>query len=661
MAQKTQVINYDFRGGLNTDSPSELLAKNELQKANNVMYGKRGEVKRRWGTVKVNSASYNATIEQLIKFPRKDGTIDKLAVFNEAGTYTLKKFADDGTTTSVQVVQRANLAYFNFEDELYFIDGTNYYRYDGNSINTVNTARRYLYGSIVEGEPIIGEVLTCQRLVPTTTNGVFNRTGTFGLREKVRGETSGATAIVYGDDGTLVYVYDINGTFLEGETISSLYDSNNKLTFNFLQVYDCELRNLLYENANTIFGVNLLSGILTYFYKSDNYLFGKQSRTIINFQTAEGDRPNNLETIKKCKYAVKHTNSFRFFYAGNPDDQSALYYSEYNQPDFIKKTSVIYPSEAEGPITGLKEMMGHLVVSFKNADYVYTGNDPATNAEWKKIPSIHGTYSCNSTVLTSNSLVTYADNGIYVKFPSLLGLDDNMVPGEQFIKNIAKDKVESILSTITDDEKVTSCYDPYNDILLMAFCDDGTGRNNKILMYDWKLGAFSLWIGINAYDFMIMPEGDIYIATDNYILKFDENTYTDIDTTTGENKQITFEVATSMHHGEPFLLKEYNKFYLTYKNTKILIDEVAATYEPITLKCHLIFDKNHYTVSPLSDWDIFFEAKEDTTNDKLTIIRKPIHKTGSRVYLVILNSEDCPLEIYGYGYEFKYVNTIGNS
>jgi hypothetical protein len=62
---------------------------------------------------------------------------------------------------------------------------------------------------------------------------------------------------------------------------------------------------------------------------------------------------NDLSPIKRCKYLAFHPKSFRIFAAGDSLYPTALYYSEYDDPSYFKETSIVFPTTANGPVTGL--------------------------------------------------------------------------------------------------------------------------------------------------------------------------------------------------------------------------------------------------------------------------------------------------------------------
>jgi hypothetical protein len=486
-SQPEHFVDYNFSAGLNVDSAPEHMKDSELRQADNLVITQRGGIAIRENISNYATTSYD-NITQLMKWPRKDGSKQLLAVVLDGSQY---KLYDVTNTTEIHNIDSSEVGYFIFKDEFYFLDGNNYYKYDSSSVTQIQNAEYFIFVRSQTGDFQIGETVIKDKL--TAEEGSLS--GSFSQYEEVSGGTSSASAKIaaVSDSGNELYIYDKSGTFDDGETITSSGGASMTLFGESIDTFT--LQNIFSDGTRQLLGVSLSDGSFGYYSDRDNWIVGEDSHAFASYRNIDGDYDTSLSSVKNCKYAVRHTNSYRFFFAGDNTDKSALYYSEPNQPNFIKATSILYPTEAEGPIVGLTEMMGYLVVSYENGDWVYTGVDPAQDAQWKKIPTRHGAHNQNVITLTNNSLTTYGDNGIYVKNPSILGQDDNMVPGENFIVNIAKNKVEGLLDNITDPKAAVSVYDPEDDFYYLAFCDDGTGTNNKVLVYNWMVKGFTLWTG----------------------------------------------------------------------------------------------------------------------------------------------------------------------
>ena len=115
--------------------------------------------------------------------------------------------------------------------------------------------------------------------------------------------------------------------------------------------------------------------------------------------------------------------------------------------------------------------------------------------------------------------MTYLGNrGIFSLSPSIIGVNAEINPGRGMIVNVAKDKVESILKSITHPEKAVAEFYSKEGLYLLSYCDDGSGINNRILALDQQ-GAFLRWTGIQANDICHRLDGELLFASTNYLLR----------------------------------------------------------------------------------------------------------------------------------------------
>lgn len=554
-------IYGDFRGGINRDVSPELMGENELERALNVEIGASGGLRKRKGTEKFNNASYNAQVEQIIEWVRRDGTTILLAVVGDQ----LVRLQPDGTQVNLKQISTAKLPYVIVQDNLFFIDSNEYYVYDGNKITHARPKIELVNrnGAFQVGEKIKGTKIVDQETVETGTAmidliegeylGVSDVLGKFELEDTITGETSGATA-----------------------------------TINYLE-----------------------PGV---------------------------DEENSLSDIKKCKFIIRHPKSFRVFFAGNPEDISAVYFSEYNDPVFVRGSSRVYPSTSEGRAMGFKMLMDALIVFYRYGAWVWRGVDPTSDAIWEKLPTSQGTVSEETIQLTTDSLTSLAPGGLFIMTPSIIGIPMNMEAGKNFIQNIAQNRVSNLLKQITYPTKATAVFDSENEVYLLAYCDDNSGRNNKVLMFDFKTGGFAVH-SLRVNDFCVRQNGEILIAAENYILRLNHG-YSDI-WSDGAEHPIEFDVLTKQFSLDmPFEHKKVERLTLSFRN-------FGAIHE---LLVQLIADgtvKKEFTI------------RGDSTISDLVIHREKVSVVGKRFQVRICNSQFSEVEIYAIGFEFSVVPTVG--
>ncbi len=550
-----QKIYYDFSGGI-SDVSSELMAENELKYALNADVFRRGGLRKRRGTVRVNAVSYNSQVESVIEWVKKDGSTVLLAVIGGQ----LCSVNSDGSKSELQAVSSARLAYIIIQDKFYFIDNGEYYVYDGEGITLAR--------------PVIE---------------IANVSGVFQVSEEIMGSNSGSIAVIDQIDDRGLGVSNVVGIFEQDETIT----------------------------GNT-------SG----------------ATATISYLEPGVDERNYLENIKKCKYIVRHPKSFRVFYTGNSDDVSAVYFSEPNDPTYVKETSVIYPTSNEGKAMGFKVLMDALMVFYRCGVWVWRGIDPTFDAIWEKLPTSQGTLSEETIQLTTDSLASLAPGGLFIMRPSIIGVPMNMESGTNFIQNVTQSKVSSIIGGITDREKASAVFDPANDVYLLAYCDDGTGRNNKVLVFDFKSGGFWQY-DLEVNDFCRSFSGEILIASENYILKLSDQIDRDL-RSDGLEYPVEFNILTKRYSLDvPFANKRLSRVYISFKNFGVLHE----------IEVELIVD---------GQLKKLFTITGEDSEDDLVVHKEKVSVVGNRFQLRFKNTQFSGIEIYGIGFDYEVVEKVGD-
>ncbi len=550
-----QKIYYDFTGGISDVSP-EQIAENELEYAMNVEVSRRGGLKKRRGTVKLNPVSYGAQIERLIEWVKKDGLTILLAVI--AGQ--LCRINPDGSKIDLHPVSSSRLAYIIVQDKFYFIDNNEFYVYDGDKVSLAR--------------PVIE---------------IVNISGVFQVGEQIEGNTSGATAYIDQIDAGKLGVSQVVGIFEQDETITG------KIT-------------------------------------------GATAK--ISYIDPSVDERNNLSNIKKCKYIVRHPKSFRLFFCGNPDDVSAVYFSEPNDPTFVMETSVVYPTANEGSAMGFKVLMDALIVFYRYGAWVWRGVDPTYDAIWEKLPTSQGTLSEETIQLTTDSLTSLAPGGLFIMTPSIIGVPMNLEAGRNFIQNVTQNKVSSIIKRITHYDRTSAVYDSANEVYMLAYCDDDCGWNNKVLIFDFKTGGFWQY-DLKVNNFCRCINGDILIASENYILKLSEQVDSDIHPD-GLEYPIDFSILTKRYSLDVlFANKRLERVYVSFKN-------LGALHE---IDAELIVDgqiKKQFMITG-----------EDSSAG-LVVHKEKVSVVGNRFQLRLRNTQLSDIEIYGIGFDYDVVQRVGD-
>ncbi len=372
------------------------------------------------------------------------------------------------------------------------------------------------------------------------------------------------------------------------------------------------------------------------------FLDGSQYRVYdgssVDTVSAEDDSENDLSPIRRCKFAVRHPKSLRIFFAGDSQDRGAVYFSEPNMPNFVKGTSKMYPTNADGPVTALAVFVDAVLVFFKNSIWVWRGVDPESDAIWQKLPTSEGTISPDTICLTTDSLTYLGNRGIFSLSPSIIGVSAEINPGRGMIMNVAQNKVETILKNITHPEKAVAEFYSKEGLYLLSYCDDGSGINNRVLALNQQ-GAFVRWTQIQANDFCYRLNGDLLIASTNYLLRR-KDWYRDAQPN-GQYVGIPSVVETPKYSlGVPMHRKLLTKYQAAIQG------QPGDPEVGIKIKVD-----DHVVASTTIDSDL---------SEPLTLIRKPIRMTGNRFSVELSNSQiDMPFMVYGVGFEAKAVQSYG--
>lgn len=264
----------------------------------------------------------------------------------------------------------------------------------------------------------------------------------------------------------------------------------------------------------------------------DNGYFDEKNTGITAVLVTERNGKNNdndITPIKKCTMFLVHPTSMRVFAAGNPESPDTLYFSDIGNPAYFSVINRLVPIQGEGDILSLVNLHDAVLLSYKTGWYKWRGIEVGTDAEWKSLSLPNGAVNNNCVALTPYSLMFLSDDGLYRVNASIISEDTTMIASKGIIKNVAQDKVMTTLSSITNKVNAVGVY--HNNKYLLAYCDDNTGVNNRVLEYSLDNDGFTLITGWRVDKWLKSNDGNLYFLSGNYILKaFEEYTDTDIST-----------------------------------------------------------------------------------------------------------------------------------
>ena len=390
-----------------------------------------------------------------------------------------------------------------------------------------------------------------------------------------------------------------------------------------------------------------------YFLDGEKYRYYDGSK--VEDVLEDDDETNDLTPIRKCKLIVWHPMSFRFFAAGNEDDKTALYYSEPNRPGFFKETSRMHPATAEGPIVALAVIGSALLVFYKNGAYAWNGHDPES-ATWSKVPIGQGTAAPRTIAHTPSSLTFMGAGGIYAINPAIAGYNVVITPDEGMVTNLAQNRVTSIINEVSDPALCCAVYDARRECYYLAYQSrNSPGQNDRVLVYNWRLKAFTRYTGLHINDFCVRSNGDTVAATlttddsgnkRGAIIKLHTG-FNDFD-----GRAVDFRIKTKSHQLDyPFFVKKFKNLYL------------ASKYG-VGTSGHISVNVNIDSRNQVIDGSILDESEEffvwgDIWGkpwgfEDVSVRRAKIRGKGYRIQVEIVNSvQSQPFTLLGIAVQFK--------
>jgi len=571
-------ISYDFKGGLNTDAALDHIGSTELRQADNVVLTERGCIGKRKGVKEFDILPSGFQIKQMIRWPLDGSKFFFVAISGGTPRLFLHR---TNNYTELQNINRDHVGYFYSGDKMYFLDGVNLYEYDDET-ETVSVVENPV--PEIPGDFSIEAVDWSEMEEPEwALYGTFE---CFMVYENVEGARKKSQIV------TVEIGYKWWEFWEQPKVIrwfAPAIGDGEEYKVHFYRTKEggedtgapSASTGFYHVHTATIPAEGLVSHFGVVFYDNrENEHLGKEY-----VEAAEYD----LETVKRCKYAVRHPKSYRVFYSGDPENPSALYYSEPNLPEYLQETSVIFPPTGEGEVTGLKVFMDAILVFYSHGVWAWKGIDPKTDASWEKLPTSEGTMAERTIQLTSDSLTMFGHGGIYAMAPNIIGQTFRMEAGDSVITNIARNKVTNELKRITNPEGTIGVWDGKNQRYMLAYSDDSSEQNNNILVFDWNSGAFTRFTGINADAFMYNPDGSLFVASGNKIGLMNEG-----DHVADWGKVFKFRIRTKRFVlNAPFHNKKIDRVYIALQNPQepgygiyvyMIIDDTLAEEKYIKIE-----------------------------------------------------------------------------
>lgn len=638
---------FDWRGGLNTDAAPDNMMDSELAVCENASLSERGGISKRMGTSALNAETYGLPVHQIFEWPRNNGEVWLMAVI---GT-DLCVVNAAGDKTIVASVKTNKIGYVFFQDCLYFVDGENYRRYDGSSVD-----------DMVPSVPPAPVLTTEGRTDVKRPVGTYEGRITFVTDLGAETDPS-PVASVYVKETEIVESHTESQQKLD-EYGNPMYDEDDNPIMEDVIVIDSV--DYEYDKILWTLPIGPPNTVSRKLYRRDPgekdfFLIEEiEDNTTETFEddvvTAEGEAAGlyDIDIIAKCKFLARHTQSNRFFAAGNPDNPTALYYSEPNNPAKWKVTSMLVPTLGEGKVTGLTVFGDSLLVIYQHGMWHWRGIDPEQDVTWKRVPIPLGGISFHTIGMTPSSLTFLGVGGIYAMSPVILGYDATIQPDSGVLRNLTENKVERVINSITKPDLACGIFDPDHNRYMLAYSDDENAvANTKLLIYEWTLGAFHQWTGLAVNDFCYTLDGRLLGAVNGFIIQFNVG-YKDYG-----NKAIEFVVKTKPFNLDyPFHKKRITRLYISFRQPPEQGDDDPTITAKITVDNETQEFIQEKAISENfvwgSEWGRIWGYQELITS------RIRVSESGHRVQMEFENKQlNKSCTVYGCAFEFRPIRAKG--
>jgi len=376
--------------------------------------------------------------------------------------------------------------------------------------------------------------------------------------------------------------------------------------------------------------------------------FNNVVSTVVKEMNESDDVENDMSPIKKCTMFAFHNESLRMFASGNPENPSAIYYSEFNDFGFFKATSILYPTTSEGKVTAIADFGNSLMVSYTNRWYHYQGVDVTTDATWKPLPLNYGCVSHNSLVITPMSMTYLGRNNIHKIDINLVSNQVISLQSFEMINSLTQGVLEKLTENIKNKTISNAVF--FEGKYMLAYCDDETlDYNNKVLIIDWKTQGFAIYSGWKTHKLLSKSNGDLIMASNDYILKQDD-IYNDFDVETGEYKAIELHVVTKNYYMDTFLNPKMLKRFF------VVLQQQEQEESSIDIRIngnYMIEELNNIELNESLIWEI--RKWETRWGWSDMIIRNTyIEKKANYFNVEIKNYNlDDPITFYAVGFEYE--------
>ena len=480
---------------------------------------------------------------------------------------------------------------------------------------------------------------------------------------------------------------NIMGGFVSGTTKRLIeYEYIDQVTYNKVKRYMQLIGDSIYDAEN---GDELDDGwgededIDFEVFGNKLYVLGNGRYRVFDGTTwsdvTNSDPESILDEVKKCRFLEQRGS--RMFATGNPEVPNALYFSEVNNPaSFLGSTGnpfMAITDDADLP-TGLKEFNGNLIFFKRNAIFAWSGYDPLSDVQFKRIRAHSGCVAYRTIQYVDDMLMFLGTDGVYALFGtyenamSTVKLSGNVtlpirymdIPDDSLkaspVAIFYKDKYILTFPTesggysyVTDDDFLYVTDDDY----IYITPDDNYNRNNIILVFHVNVyrktssQSWSTYSGLSFRDALVDSTGRALLAmSDNGRIDMFQDGIT-------YDYSSDYPISTVLHTrpistGEPFHVKKFRRSALlldlesmvgNYFTVKVFVDDRLVYQSDGVTSQILEWDEDD------KSWDVSYWYGEGAV-----VYPIPVKEKGMRLrYEIESTSLSTPYTLYGIGLEYK--------
>ena len=413
----------------------------------------------------------------------------------------------------------------------------------------------------------------------------------------------------------------------------------------------------LYKNGST---TPLLSSVGTHMdytvYQDKVYLLVNSKYYVYNGTTIaevtkDGVSDNNLTTISKCKYII--SKGEKIYASGNPDEPTALYYSQVGDATYFKTGDFrIFANSGDGDaISALHEYQNTVLVFKSKGIWKYEGVSAAVDAQFTKLNAESGTRSHRTVKNVQNYVLFLGNDGVYALKTTHTGI---------IVTEKLSSAIDDVIAKIQHHDSwwLDSCVaEAYDGKYVLAYSKDATNKvkNTEAVACHVSSGLesgvmpWTTYSGLYISDMLRAINGTVYMGDSRKqeIFHFDKTKLSD------RGVRIDYKVASKDYDlDSPIHIKKIRRGWLIFRqyeafestiNLSVVVDYLTRIFGNKSLTESLVWDKGMFGINR---WGWI-----DTVTLPIKIGLKGIR---ARVEVTAYSDDTFKNEIFLYGFAYQY-------